>query len=116
MISSTLGAPFGGTTRAGQYGFDWSALRSMVPPNVWGGGGNCAPSIVFVASGAPGVPEIVCLDFGPPVLLLSCPLVPTAPRVPTDGCCPEVEQETALSMQLLTNATRLIFAFMAAFP
>src|SRR5262245_37718978 len=36
MISSTLGAPLGGTTRAGQYGVDRAALRSILPWNVCG--------------------------------------------------------------------------------
>ena len=40
MISSTLGAPFGGTIRAGQYGFEPPVVRSILPPNFCGGGGN----------------------------------------------------------------------------
>jgi hypothetical protein len=76
MISRTFGAPLGGTMRAGQYGFDSDAFRSMVPLNVGGGGGSCALSMVLVALGAPGVPDIV-----PPVPLDSCPAVPTAPLV-----------------------------------
>ena len=56
MISNTLGAPLGGTTRAGQYGVDCAALRSIVPPKVCGVGGSCAPSMAIVAPGAPGVP------------------------------------------------------------
>ena len=40
MISSTLGAPFGGTTRAGQYGLDWAAFRLISPPNFAGGFGS----------------------------------------------------------------------------
>src|SRR6201995_3163373 len=59
MIRSTLGAPFGGTTRAGQYGFDWSACKLISPPNFGGGGGRYFPSIVVVALGEPGVP-VVC--------------------------------------------------------
>src|ERR1700757_2692248 len=59
MIRSTLGAPLGGTTRAGQYGFDWLAWRLMSPPNFGGGGGRYFPSIVVVAPGEPGVP-VVC--------------------------------------------------------
>jgi hypothetical protein len=27
-----FGAPFGGTIRAGQKGFDWAALRLITPP------------------------------------------------------------------------------------
>src|SRR6516164_5102573 len=59
MIRRTLGAPFGGTTRAGQYGFDWSACKLISPPNFGGGGGRYLPSIVVVALGEPGVP-VVC--------------------------------------------------------
>ena len=40
MINSTLGAPFGGTTRGGEYGFDCAALGSMGPLNAGGGGGS----------------------------------------------------------------------------
>ena len=36
MISRIFGAPFGGTTRAGQCGFDWVALTSISPPNFAG--------------------------------------------------------------------------------
>ena len=39
MISSTFGAPSRGSTRGGQYGFDFAALRSILPPNFDGGGG-----------------------------------------------------------------------------
>jgi hypothetical protein len=59
MIKRTFGAPFGGTTRAGQYGFDCEALRPITPPNFCGGGGSCSPLIVVVAVGEPGVP-VVC--------------------------------------------------------
>ena len=33
MMSSTLGAPFGGTTRGGHQGFDSEALSLITPPN-----------------------------------------------------------------------------------
>ena len=56
MISSTLGAPLGGTTVGGQYGFERSASRLMTPPNFAGGGGRYLPSIVVVALGEPGAP------------------------------------------------------------
>jgi hypothetical protein len=59
MISSTLGAPLGGTTRGGQYGLDCRTLRSILPPNVSSGiGGSCLPSIVVVALGEPGTPVV----------------------------------------------------------
>src|SRR5215472_13737067 len=60
MISSTLGAPFGGSTRGGQYGFDCAALRSILPPNLNGGCGSCLPSMVVVALAEPGTPVICC--------------------------------------------------------
>src|SRR5262245_40199038 len=58
MISSTFGAPFGGTTRAGQYGFEFFTSRSILPSNFCGGGGSCSPLIVVVALGEPGVPVV----------------------------------------------------------
>src|SRR5450631_534190 len=58
MISSMLGAPFGGTTRGGHHGVESLALFSITPPNFRGGGGSCLPSIVIVALGEPGVPLI----------------------------------------------------------
>src|SRR6478672_7629913 len=64
MISSTLGAPLGGTTRAGQYGFDWLASRLISPPNFGGGGGRYFPSIVVVALGEPGAPVVCCAIAG----------------------------------------------------
>src|SRR5262245_2203467 len=54
MMSSTFGAPFGGTTRGGQDGFDCIASRSIVPVNAVGGGGIWSPLIVVVAAGDPG--------------------------------------------------------------
>src|SRR5262245_48569028 len=62
MMSSTLGAPVGGSTRGGQYGFDCAAFRSIVPPNLQGACGICLPSIVVVALGEPGVPVICCVS------------------------------------------------------
>src|SRR5215475_662814 len=53
MISSTLGAPFGGTVRGGHHGFDWEALRVISPPDFGGGGGRKRPSMVVVAAGEP---------------------------------------------------------------
>src|SRR5262249_32377578 len=54
MMSSTLGAPLGGTTRGGHHGLEFLASRLIVPPNVGGGGGRYFPSIVVVALGDPG--------------------------------------------------------------
>src|SRR5215813_315159 len=58
MISSTFGAPFGGTTRGGQYGFESFASSLITPSNFVGGGGSCLPSTDMVAEGDPGVPVI----------------------------------------------------------
>jgi hypothetical protein len=58
MINRMFGAPLGGTTSAGQYGFDWSALVLISPPNCCGGGGKYLPSMVVVVPGVPGVPVI----------------------------------------------------------
>src|SRR6516165_11066036 len=60
MINRTFGASLGGTTRAGQYGVDCAALRSILPSNFCDGGGSWFPSIVVVALGEPGVPVICC--------------------------------------------------------
>ena len=56
MMSSTFGAPFGGTTRGGHHGVDSDALSLMTPPNFGSGGGSCLPVIVVVASGEPKTP------------------------------------------------------------
>src|SRR5215475_9408071 len=56
MMSSTLGAPFGGTTRGAHQDFDCNASFLITPPNFGSGGGSCLPSIVVVALGVPGVP------------------------------------------------------------
>src|SRR4029077_15948424 len=60
MIRRTLGAPLGGTTWAGQYGFDWLAPRLISPPNFGGGGGRYFPSKVVVAPGETVVPVVCC--------------------------------------------------------
>src|SRR5690349_5929349 len=58
MMSSTLGAPFGGTTRGAHDAVDSEAFSLITPPNFGSGGGSCLPSIVAVALGEPGVPVI----------------------------------------------------------
>src|SRR5262249_51638125 len=67
MIKRIFGASLGGTTRAGQYGVDWVALRSILPSNFCGGGGSWLPSIVVVASGEPGLTVVCCaiVEFHP---------------------------------------------------
>ena len=37
MMSSTLGAPFGGTTRGGHHGVDSEAFSLITPPNFGSG-------------------------------------------------------------------------------
>ena len=64
MMSSTFGAPLGGTTRGGHQGLESLALSLITPPNFGGGGGSCFPSIVIVALGEPGVPVICCAAAG----------------------------------------------------
>src|SRR6476660_9933686 len=58
MMSSTFGAPLGGTTVGGQYGLESGAVSLMTPPNAGSGGGSSLPSIVVVALGEPGVPVV----------------------------------------------------------
>src|SRR5215472_5703351 len=65
MMSSTFGAPFGGTTRGGHHGFESLASSLITPPNGADGGGNCLPSIVVVALGEPGVPVTCCANKEP---------------------------------------------------
>src|SRR5262245_7826837 len=60
MMSNTLGAPFGGTTRGAHHGVDSEALSLIIPPNFGSGGGSCLPVMVVVASGEPGVPVACC--------------------------------------------------------
>ena len=64
MISSTFGAPLGGTMRGGHQGLESLALSLITPPNFGGGGGSCFPSIVVVASGEPSVPVTCCAAAG----------------------------------------------------
>src|SRR6187401_1469201 len=56
IMRSTLGAPFGGTTRGGHQGVDSEAFSLITPPNFGSGGGSCFPGIAVVASGEPGTP------------------------------------------------------------
>jgi hypothetical protein len=61
MMSRTLGAFFGGTTRGGHQGVDSVAFSLITPPNCGSGGGSCFPLMVVVALGEPGVP-VVCIS------------------------------------------------------
>src|SRR5882757_7338602 len=56
IMSNTLGAPFGGTTRGAHQAVDSEAFSLITPPNFGSGGGICFPSIVVVAPGEPGTP------------------------------------------------------------
>ena len=66
MMSNTLGAPFGGTTRGGHQAFNSEASSLITPPNFGSGGGSCFPSIVVVAAGEPGRSVICCAKAGCP--------------------------------------------------
>jgi hypothetical protein len=60
MMSSTLGAPLGGTMRGGHQGVESFALSLITPPNFGAGAGSCFPSMVVVALGEPNVPVVCC--------------------------------------------------------
>ncbi len=60
MISNTLGAPFGGTTRGAHHAFDSEAFSLMTPPNFGSGAGSCWPPSVVVALGEPSSPVTSC--------------------------------------------------------
>src|SRR5208337_255613 len=60
MISSTFGAPLGGTIFAGQHGLESVALRLIVPANSGGGDGTYLPSTVVVALVEHGTPVVCC--------------------------------------------------------
>lgn len=64
MMSRTLGASSGGTTRGGHHCFESSAIRPISPPKASGGGGSRLPSIVVVAFGAPEAALASCAAAG----------------------------------------------------
>ena len=64
MISSTLGALFGGTTRGGHHGLDCRAPFLITPPNFGSGGGSCWPLMVVVALGEPSLPVTCWAETG----------------------------------------------------
>ena len=80
MISSTLGAPFGGTTRGAHQGFDCRASSLITPPNFGSGGGSCLPLMVVVALGEPSVPVTCCAKLGTVVTLKSAAISTMAPQ------------------------------------
>ena len=65
MMSSTLGAPFGGTTRGAHHAFDSEAFSLITPPNFESGGGSCLPSRVVVALDEPNSPVTCCAETDP---------------------------------------------------
>src|SRR6266540_6638096 len=65
VMSTTLGAPFGGTTRGAHQAFDSEAFSLITPPNFGSGGGSCFPPLVVVALGEPGSPVTCCAAAGP---------------------------------------------------
>jgi hypothetical protein len=65
MMISTLGAPFGGTTRGAHQPFDSEAFCLITPPNFGSGGGSCFPLSVVVAPGEPNSPVICCAETDP---------------------------------------------------
>src|SRR5437899_6826642 len=65
MMSNTLGAPFGGTTRGAHQAFDSEAFSLITPPNFGSGRGSCLPSSVVVAVGAPRTPLTCCAEADP---------------------------------------------------
>ncbi len=56
MISSTFGAPFGGTTRGAHHDLDCSASFLITPPKAGSGAGSWLGLTVLVALGEPNVP------------------------------------------------------------
>src|SRR6266581_3270801 len=60
MMSSTLGASLGGTTRGGHQVFDPWSVSLITPPNFGGGGGSCVLLIVVLTLGEPGTPVVCC--------------------------------------------------------
>ena len=90
MISSTFGAPFGGTTRGAHQGFDCRASSLITPPNFGSGGGSCLPLMLVVALGEPNVPVTCCARTG------------VAARIMTEISAPSVLRLT--SPYLMTSA------------
>src|SRR5271157_1626332 len=84
MMSSTLGAPLGGTMRGGHQGVESLALSLIAPPNFGGGGGICFPSMVVVALGEPNVPVTCCAEIAlpPPKKLATASAPKVSFRIP----------------------------------
>ena len=87
MISNTLGAPAGGTTRGGHQGVDFGAVSLITPPNAGDVGGSTRPSREMVEFGLPGVPWSTPSDAAvgaePPACAPAC--VPVCARALPDS-------------------------------
>src|SRR5262245_31497883 len=81
MIRRSLGGPFGGTTRAGQAGWDWAALGQILPSNFCGGLGRFLPSMVVVALREPGAPVLCCATAEPATAAAAAAPAPNWRRV-----------------------------------
>jgi hypothetical protein len=95
MISSTFGAPFGGTTRGAHQAFDCSASSLMTPPNLGSGGGSCLLLIVVVALGEPRVPVTCCPSAQPLVARDVATTATNASKRKPDCMSASLEQKTA---------------------
>src|SRR5258706_11212221 len=71
MMSSTLGAPFGGTTRGAHQAVDSEAFSLITPPNGGFRGGSCFPSVMVGALG----------QFRRPLICLALPLCPSDKQI-----------------------------------
>src|SRR5579864_694253 len=60
MMSSTFGAPLGGTILGAHQALDCRAPSLMIPPNFGSGGGSCLPVIDVVALEEPSTPLTSC--------------------------------------------------------
>src|SRR5271165_3059002 len=101
MMSSTLGAPLGGTTRGGHQGVESLAASLITPPNFGGGGGICFPLMVVVASAWPNVPVTCCATEVSPAKRLA---TVNAPRASFRNPAPKS------ILSLLTSTSGLVLA------
>src|SRR6516162_8118572 len=75
MMSSTLGAPCGGTTAGGHHGFEALTFGLITPPNFGGGGGRRRVLSVSVALGAPAGGDFTCCTATPTTVPSSAPTI-----------------------------------------
>ena len=83
MISSTLGAPLGGTMRGAHQAFDCSASSLITPPNFGSGAGSCVAGTVVVALGEPSVPVTCCASTadGTPTVMVDAAMSREVPNL-----------------------------------